>query len=62
MRIKLKLRRFESISNAVGNREKRSLGGILGVGAGIFSMIFSAVSTAQVSRHVKAVETDIQNS
>ena len=55
-----KLDIFEGFSEASDTRSKRGLGSFLGIGMGIFSTIFSAVSTVMISSHLNRVESDFR--
>ena len=55
-----KIEKFNSFAKPTKNIHKRSLGTLLGIGAGVFSTIFTAVSTAMISNHLKRVENDLQ--
>lgn len=55
-----KIEKFNSFTKPTKTIHKRSLGSLLGIGAGVFSTIFTAVSTAMISNHLKRVENDLQ--
>ena len=55
---KQKVSKYKEIAHIKGS-QKRSLGAILGIGTGLFSMIFSGITTARVSSHLNRVQSEL---
>ena len=59
---KSKIDRFNGILRAEedSGREKRGIAGVLGIGVGLFSMLFSGISNARISHHLNSVDSDLK--
>lgn len=52
---------FKHNESVVDNRKKRGILGVLGLGSGLISMLFSGVAAARLNSHIKKVENDFAN-
>ena len=54
--------RFDALSSIKGDgKSKRGILGVLGVGGGLLSMLFSGFSTARLAAHITKVESEFRN-
>ena len=51
-----KILEFNKLTNSDLRRSKRSIAGFLGLGLGLFNMVFSGISNARISNHLNNIE------